>query len=77
MKRTLTPIIILLLAVVAVGLTACGSDPEPLMLSKDADGTSVQIEGRSGTRDIPRRKPHDGLRLGSEGIRRTRAGVAG
>lgn len=44
MKRTLTPMIMLVVAAVAVGLTACGSDPEPLTLTKDADGTSVQVE---------------------------------
>ena len=44
MKRTLKPMIMLLVAAVAAGLTACGSDPEPLTLTKDADGTSVQVE---------------------------------
>jgi inhibitor of cysteine peptidase len=44
MKRTLTPMIILVIATVAVGLTACGSDPKPLTLTKDADGTSVEIK---------------------------------
>lgn len=43
MKRRLTPIIILVAAAVAVGLAACGSDPKPLTLAKDADGTSVQV----------------------------------
>lgn len=44
MKRTLKPMIILVVAALAVGLTACSSDPKPLTLTKAADGTSVQVE---------------------------------